>query len=111
VPDRQPFLSPDGTPVERLDVSQRMLGPADGFNAGRLILAMLDEDFAEMDKILTEFPALPLLTGLTGLFIAFGDVAADGDMAKFRKLIDHIALSPNLDQAGTADAYRMRVAP
>lgn len=83
----------------------------DGFNAARLIMAMIDDDRAACDRILLENPVVSLLSGLVGVALALGDHAAGYDRSKLRTVLDRLMLSPTLDGAGTADDYRKKVTP
>jgi hypothetical protein len=109
----QPFLGPDGKPCPRLpaEATDNFRIRADGFNAARLLMAMLDSDIAEIDRILHGFPAVPLLSGVAGIALVLGEMLAGDDSARFRRVLDLLSLSPELDWAGTADTYRARMMP
>ncbi|PRY24050.1 hypothetical protein [Pseudosporangium ferrugineum] len=103
----QRFLNRDGTAADRLTPDMPMIAP-DAFNAVRLLIAVLDGDVAEVERIASDFPAMPLLGGVISLALMLGDQATDGDRAILRRILDQLALIPELDAAGTAEAYRAR---
>lgn len=106
MPD-QPFIDAAGLPLPRMQ-GEGYAVPPDAFNAIRLLIAMVDGDVVEADQILTGFPAVPLLTGVAGIALTLGEIAAGGDQDKLRRMLDLVALNPIADPAGTADAYRDR---
>ena len=106
--DDQRFISADGGPIDRLHVGGGQPTRADGFNGARLVMAMIDDDTEEFERIVSGFPALQLLSGVAAVALALGEQAADGDTDKLRRILDFLALSPTLDAAGTGEAYRRR---
>jgi hypothetical protein len=100
------FLGPADEPLVSLE--EHGVATPDTFSALRFVMAMVDGDTATVEEICRTAKPLPLLVGVAGLAIAYGEQHAG---EKFRKSLDLIALNPIHDTYGLAEAYRAARAP
>ena len=106
--DEPRFLNDADEPPQALGDPGASLASPDTFSALRFVMAVMDDDAATVAELCRTARPLPLLVGVAGLAIAYGEQHAG---EKFRRSLDLLALNPDHDVYGLAEDYRARCAP